>query len=61
MKARITAELVALYEVAQDITNPNDWIVEGFDPKAGDVFVAIFSGPESEERAVEYASFKNSQ
>jgi hypothetical protein len=47
------------YEVLQDRESPSDWRVEATDIKAGDVFIAIFSGPDSEARAAEYAKFKN--
>ena len=34
---------------------PNDWHVETIDSKTGDIFAAVFSGPDAEERAREYA------
>lgn len=49
------------FEALQDMTSPNEWRVEAIDIKAGDVFIAIFCGPLAEERANEYARFKNSQ
>ena len=49
------------YEAFQDRESPNDWRVEYIDAKSGDCFVTIFSGPLAQERAVEYARFKNSQ
>jgi hypothetical protein len=52
-----TPELV--YEPRQDTMHPEEWRVECIDAKSGDVFVAIFSGPVAEERAREYAAFKN--
>jgi hypothetical protein len=47
------------YVAFQDKISAADWRVEAIDSKAGDVFVAIFSGPLAEERAVEYAKFKS--
>ena len=47
-----------VYEAVQD-QNPNDWRVEAIDTKTGDIFVAVFSGPLAQERATEYADFKN--
>lgn len=38
---------------------PPDWRAEALDLKTGDSYIAIFSGPEAERRAVEYAAFKN--
>jgi hypothetical protein len=49
------------FEVTQDRKSPEEWRAEAIDIKAGDVFVAIFCGPLAEERAKEYADFKNSQ
>jgi hypothetical protein len=36
-----------------------DWRVEAIDEKSGDAFIAIFSGPECDRLANEYAAFKN--
>jgi hypothetical protein len=47
------------YEAVQDKLHPEDWRAEYVDIKTGDVMVAIFSGPLAEERAREYAEFKN--
>ena len=39
---------------------PDEWRVEGVDhDRGGIVYVTIFSGPDAELRAREYASFKN--
>jgi hypothetical protein len=47
------------YEVAQDTAFPCEWRVEAIDLDGdGDCFVALFSGPEAEARAKEYASWK---
>jgi hypothetical protein len=55
-----TAVVPALqYNAIQDKENPSDWRVEAIDIKAGDVYVAVFCGPLAEQRAMEYASFKN--
>jgi len=47
------------YEAFQDRENPSDWRVESIDIKAGNIFIAIFSGPLAKERANEYAKIKN--
>ncbi len=47
------------FEALQDKENPMDWRVESLDMKSGDVYIAIFSGPLAETRAIEYAQFKN--
>jgi hypothetical protein len=47
------------YEVIQDKMASGFWRVEAIDTTCGDVFVAIFSGPLAEDRAKEYAAFKN--
>jgi hypothetical protein len=46
------------YEVAPDKEFPNEWRVEAIDSKTGDIYVAIFSGPDSEQRAREYAAWQ---
>ena len=55
-----TSSLVG-YETIQDSKSPSDWRVEHIDIKSGDVLITIFSGPSAEERAQEYADFKNRQ
>ena len=40
---------------------PNDWHVETINTDSGDIFVALFSGPDSEERAREYATWQESK
>ena len=40
---------------------PTEWHVEIIDTDSGDIFVALFSGPDSEERAREYASWQESK
>jgi hypothetical protein len=47
------------YEAVKDKSNPEDWRAEYVDIKTGDIMVAVFSGPLAEERAREYAEFKN--
>ena len=47
------------YEAVQDKRNPSEWRVEAIDIKSGDVFVTVFSGPSAQDRANEYAAFKN--
>lgn len=46
------------YEVVESNQHPDEWRVEAID-REGRVFVAIFSGPASKERANEYSSWKN--
>ena len=56
-----TASRVA-YEVVASEGVPDEYRVEGIDhEREGVVYVAIFSGPDAEQRAREYALFKNSQ
>lgn len=55
-----TSSLVG-YQTIQDRNSPSDWRVEHLDIKSGDVLIAIFSGISAEERAQEYAEFKNRQ
>jgi hypothetical protein len=40
---------------------PNDWRVEAIERKSGDIFVAVFSGPDAEQRAREYANWQESR
>ncbi|HMI53191.1 MAG TPA: hypothetical protein VK525_16885 [Candidatus Saccharimonadales bacterium] len=47
------------YSAFQDKEIASDWRVEATDIKAGDVYVTVFSGPLAQERAIEYAEFKN--
>jgi hypothetical protein len=56
-----TAKRVA-YEVVRSEGVEDEYRVEGIDyAHDGIVYVAIFSGPEAEQRAREYALFKNAQ
>ena len=49
------------YEVAQDKLQPGDYRVEAINADGdGEVFIAIFVGPEAKARAEEYAEWKNS-
>lgn len=59
MQAQTAAIQKLKSEAFQDKQNQSDWRVESLDMKAGDVYVAIFSGPLAKERAAEYAAFKN--
>ncbi len=47
------------YEVVESKQYSGHWHVEAIDGD-GRVFVVVFSGPSAEERAHEYASWKNS-
>jgi hypothetical protein len=40
---------------------PNDWHVEAIDTKSGDIFQAVFAGPDAEDRAREYADWQRSK
>jgi ferredoxin-thioredoxin reductase catalytic subunit len=42
------------YEVIQDQIYPTDWRAEAIN-EAGECYVVIFSGPNAEERARQYA------
>lgn len=47
------------YEVAQDKVVPDQWRVEAVNHEGdGEVYVTLFCGPKAEERAREYAAFK---
>jgi hypothetical protein len=49
------------YEVVKDALTAGEYRVEAIDPENdGEVYVAIFSGPNSKARAEEYARWKNS-
>ena len=53
-KTKLTYEVIASHNV------PDEYRVEAIDyENEGIVYVAIFSGPEAENRAKEYAAFKN--
>lgn len=47
------------FNAFEDQQIPGDWRVEAINPEKGEVYVAIFSGPNSEIRAVEYSMMKN--
>ena len=59
MQAQSAATPAMQYEAFQDREKSADWRVEALDSKHGDVFVAIFCGPLAQQRAKEYADFKN--
>jgi hypothetical protein len=49
------------YETVADSLNAGDYRVEAINnEKDGEVYVAIFSGPDAKIRAEEYARWKNS-
>ncbi len=51
---------VLRYEVVEDILTLGDYRVEAIDSEAdGEIYIAIFSGPDSKARAEEYALWKN--
>lgn len=47
------------YEVVESRQYPGHWHAEAID-QDGAVFVVVFSGPHAEQRAREYANWKNS-
>ena len=49
------------YEVQQDKDFANDWRVEAIDSESGDIYVAVFAGPDAESRAREYAAWRESR
>lgn len=49
------------YDVYESEEHKNDWIAGAVLEGEGDIYIAIFSGPEAKERASEYASWKNAQ
>ena len=53
-------EEVMTYEVTPDEKFPNEWRCEAIDQKTGDIYVAVFAGPDAEERARDYASWQQS-
>jgi hypothetical protein len=49
-----------LHEIVKDQTMIDTWRVEAINGQGdGEVFVTIFSGPDAEARAREYAEWKN--
>jgi hypothetical protein len=49
-----------IYEVAQDWIDPHDWRVEAINHDGdGEVYVAIFSGPDAQARAEANAAWKS--
>jgi hypothetical protein len=48
------------YEVIEDKNYPGHWHVDAIDfANEGICFVSVFSGPNAQARAEEYAKFKN--
>lgn len=49
-----------LYEISEDKLYPGSFRVEAIDQNGdGDCFVAVFDGPDAQQRATEYATWKN--
>lgn len=48
-------------EVFPDREFPNEWHVETINGDTGDIFVALFSGPDAEGRAREYAVWQETK
>jgi len=47
------------WEVLEDRQYPGHWRVEAINHEGdGEVYVAVFSGPEAEQRAKEYAAWQ---
>ncbi len=61
MQANELSGGIMQYEVMADPEFPNDWRVEAIDRKSGDIYVAVFSGPDAEQRAREYAEWQQSR
>ena len=53
--------IVMQIEVFADKEFPNDWHVETIDSESGDIYQAVFSGPDAEQRAREYAAWQESR
>jgi hypothetical protein len=48
------------FEARQSSTDPTEWFVEAVNYNGdGEIYHALFSGPLAEERAHEYAEWKN--
>jgi hypothetical protein len=48
------------YKLIKDENNPTDWRAEAIDDAGeGECYVVTFTGPRAEERAREYAQWKN--
>lgn len=48
------------YEIIEDQLNPSDYRVEAINSQAeGEVYTAIFIGPDAKSRAEEYVGWKN--
>ena len=48
------------HEIKRSARFPGEWVVEAIDREGeGDVYLAIFSGPAAQERASDYAAWKN--
>ena len=57
----MTTATALSYEVVEDALTLGDFRVEAIDSESdGEVYVAIFSGPDAEIRAEEYAKWKMS-
>jgi hypothetical protein len=57
-----SGEAVMEWTCFEDKHNRGDWRVEATDfDDEGKVYVTIFSGPDAQERAEEYAALKNGQ
>ena len=50
---------VLSYQAFEDKEVPGEWRVEAVNRQTGEAFIAIFTGPQCQARAAEYASFKN--
>jgi hypothetical protein len=51
-----------MYETVRDTLHPEDWRVEAVDIDSdGEVYVAIFTGPDAKLRAEEYAAWKSTR
>ncbi len=44
---------------SNNVPDNSEWRVEAIEEPEGQVYLAIFCGPEAQERAIEYAAWKN--
>lgn len=52
-------KLDTVAELYQGDVGPRDWVVWALDPSGdGGMFIAVFAGPDAEQRATEYAREK---
>lgn len=56
----MTTSTTLTYQAFEDRKSPGDWRAEAIDHDSeGECYVVIFSGPDAQARAQEYAAWKN--